>query len=159
MISIICSSGSQRLFSDLFFLAALGLRCCARALSSCGERGPLLAAVRRLLIAVASPAAEHGLQARRLQQLQHSGLVVVACGLQSTSSAAVAHGPSRSTACGILLDQGLNPHPLHWQVDSQPLRHQGSPCSVILKELFSLRSQASFPLRCDSALPAGQTHH
>ena len=30
--------------------------------------------------------------------------------------------------------------------------------SVILKELFSLRSQL-VPLRCDSALPAGQTHH
>ena len=25
------------------------------------------------------------------------------------------------------MDQGLNLHPLHWQVDSHPLRHQGSP--------------------------------
>ena len=25
----------------------------------------------------------------------------------------------------IFLDQGLNPHPLHWQVDSLPLDHQG----------------------------------
>ena len=45
----------------IYFLAALGLRCCARALSSCGEQGLLLAAVRRLLIAVASLVAEHGL--------------------------------------------------------------------------------------------------
>ena len=44
-------------------MAALGLRCCARAFSSCGEHGLLLVAVLRLLIAVASPAAEHGLQA------------------------------------------------------------------------------------------------
>ena len=43
------------------FLAALGLRCCARAFSSCGERGLLLVAVRRLLMAVASLVAEHGL--------------------------------------------------------------------------------------------------
>ena len=42
-------------------------------------------------------------------------------------SVVVAHGPSCSAACGILPDQGSNPRPLHWQVDSQPLRHQGSP--------------------------------
>ena len=42
-------------------------------------------------------------------------------------SAVVAHGPSRSAACGIFPDQGSNPCPLHWQEDSQPLSHQGSP--------------------------------
>ena len=42
-------------------------------------------------------------------------------------SVVVAHGPSCSAACGIFPDQGLNPCPLHWQADSQPLRHQGSP--------------------------------
>ena len=42
-------------------------------------------------------------------------------------SVIVAHGPSRSVACGIFPDQGSNPCPLHWQADSQPLRHQGSP--------------------------------
>ena len=52
--------------------------------------------------------------------------------LRSTSSrragsAVVAHGPSCSVVCGIFLDQGANPCPLHWQADSQPLRHQGSP--------------------------------
>ena len=44
-----------------------------------------------------------------------------------TGSAAVGHGPSFSVACGIFPDQGSNPCPLHWQADSQPLRHQGSP--------------------------------
>ena len=48
-------------------------------------------------------------------------------GSRHTGSAIVAHGPSRNTACGILPDQGSNPCPLHWQADSQPLRHQGSP--------------------------------
>ena len=38
----------------LFFLSVLGLRCCVRAFSSCGERGLLFVAVRGLLIAVAS---------------------------------------------------------------------------------------------------------
>ena len=48
-------------------------------------------------------------------------------GSRRTGSVAVAHGPSCSAACGIFPDQGLNPCPPHWQADSQPLRHQGSP--------------------------------
>ena len=43
------------------FLAASGLRCCARAFSSFGEQGLLFFAVRGLLTAVASFAEEHGL--------------------------------------------------------------------------------------------------
>ena len=43
------------------FLAVLGLRCCARAFSSCGERRLLFVAVHGLLIAEASLVAEHGL--------------------------------------------------------------------------------------------------
>ena len=43
------------------FLAALGLRCCVRAFSSCGKRGLLFIAVHGLLIVVASLVAEHGL--------------------------------------------------------------------------------------------------
>ena len=42
-------------------MAALGLRCCARAFSSCDERGLLIIAVRELFIAVASLVVEHGL--------------------------------------------------------------------------------------------------
>ena len=45
----------------VLFLAALGLRCCARAFFSCGERGLLFVAVRGLLIAVASLAVDRGL--------------------------------------------------------------------------------------------------
>ncbi|XP_067554857.1 5-formyltetrahydrofolate cyclo-ligase isoform X4 [Pseudorca crassidens] len=45
-------------------------------------------------------------------------------------SAAMAHGPSRSVACGIFPDRGTNPCPLHRQADSQPLHHQGSPVFV-----------------------------
>ena len=43
------------------FLAALGLRCCARAFSSCGKQGLLFFVVRRLLIVMASHVAEQWL--------------------------------------------------------------------------------------------------
>ena len=49
------------------FLAALGLRCCVQAFSSCGERGLLFVAVRGLLTVVASLVAEHGLYMCGLQ--------------------------------------------------------------------------------------------
>ena len=48
------------------FMAVLGLRFCARAFSSCGERGPLFIAVRGPLIIEASLVVEHRLQTRRL---------------------------------------------------------------------------------------------
>ena len=47
--------------SFIYFLAALGLRCCVRVFSSWGKWGILFVAVRGLLIVVASLAAEHGL--------------------------------------------------------------------------------------------------
>ena len=83
-------------------MAALGLHCCARALSSCSEQGLFFVVVCGLLIVVASLVAEQGLQARELQQLWHAGPVVVA------------HGLSCSAACGIFPDQGSNPCPLHF---------------------------------------------
>ena len=43
------------------FLAMLGLRCCARAFSSCNERGLLFVAVHKLLTVVASLVVEHRL--------------------------------------------------------------------------------------------------
>ena len=42
-------------------MAVLGLRCCVRAFSSCGEWGLLFVTVRRLLIVVTSLVAEHRL--------------------------------------------------------------------------------------------------
>ena len=81
------------------FLAALGLHCCARALCSRGNLGPLFIVVHGPPIAAVPPAAEHGLQAHGPQQLWHAG------------SAVVAHGPSCSATCGIFPDQGPNPRP------------------------------------------------
>ena len=89
------------------FMAVLGLRFCARAFSSCGKRGPLFIVVRGPLTIAASFVTEHRLQTRRLSN----------CG----SRAQLLRGT------WDLPDQGSNPCPLHWQADSQPLRHQGSP--------------------------------
>ena len=47
-------------------MAVLGLCFCARALSTCGKRGPLFIAVRGPLTVTASLVAEHRLQTRRL---------------------------------------------------------------------------------------------
>ena len=54
------------LFIHYLFLSVLGLRFCARAFSSCGERGPLFIAVRGPLTITASLVAEHRLQTHRL---------------------------------------------------------------------------------------------
>ena len=59
-------------------------------------------------------------------------LLLRSTGFRCAGSVIVAHGPSRSAECGILPDQGSNPCPLHWQADSQPLRHQGSPIEDFL---------------------------
>ena len=67
-------------------------------------------ASRGLLIAVASLVSEHRLSAHVLQSLEHTALV--------------------HKACGVFLAQGWNPCPLHWQADSYPLYHQGSPTSI-----------------------------
>ena len=64
LLAICISSLGKCLFKSFtlfFFLAVLGLRCCAQAFSSCGEQRLLFVAVRGLLIAVVSLVEEHGL--------------------------------------------------------------------------------------------------
>ena len=59
---------------------------------------------------------------------------VSCCGARAlgrTASVFVAHRLSSSVACGIFLDQGLNLYLLHWQADSSPLSHQGSPSKYL----------------------------
>ena len=89
-------------------MAVLGLHFCARAFSLVAASG--------------------GHSSSRCTGLSLSRpLLLRSTGSSRAGSVIVAHGPSCSAACGILPDQGLNPCPLHWQADSQPLRHQGSP--------------------------------
>ena len=59
-------------------------------------------------------------------------LLLRSTGSRRAGSVVVARGLSCSTACGIFPDQGWNLCPLHWQADSQPLRHQGSPYIVLI---------------------------
>ena len=59
-------------------------------------------------------------------------LLLQSTGSRRAGSVVVAHGPRCSEACGIFPDLGSNPCLLHWQADSQPLRHQGSPVLDIL---------------------------
>ena len=64
-------------------------------------------------------------------------LLLRSIGSRRTGSVVVAHGPSCSAACGIFPDQGSNLCPLHWQADSQPLHHQGSPKIIFYGCLLS----------------------
>ena len=63
-------------------------------------------------------------------------LLLRSTGSRHAGSVVVAHGPSCSAACGIFPDQGSNLCPLHWQADSQPLRHQGSPAHFLIRLFF-----------------------
>ena len=73
-------------------------------------------------------------------------LLLRSTGSRRTGSVVVAHGPSCSAACGIFPDQGSNPCPLHWQADSQPLCHQGSPNFVFFFILMLGPHQMSWEL-------------
>ena len=97
------------LFLNLF-MAVLGLHFCVRAFSSCSKRGPLFITVRGPL---------------------SRPLLLRSTGSGRAGSVVVAYGPSCSAAFGIFPDQGSNLCPLHWQADSQPLRHQGSFGTII----------------------------
>ena len=58
-------------------------------------------------------------------------------------------GLSCSAECGIFLDQGSKPCPLHWQVDSYPVHHQGSPILRFHTFLSSFLSvETLLPARC-----------
>ena len=114
----------------------LGLRFCARALSSCGKRGSLFIAVHGPLTVAASPVAEHRLQMHRLSSCD--------------SRAQLLRG------MWDLPRPGLEPVPLHWQADSQPLRHQGSPYSLFFNDTATTEI---YTLSLHDALPIWDTLH
>ena len=74
-------------------------------------------------------------------------LLLRSTGSRRASSVVVAHGLSCSVVCGIFPDQGSNPCPLHWQADSQPLRHQGSPRFSIFNVIF-IKLSLNYLLTC-----------
>ena len=65
-------------------------------------------------------------------------LLLQSTGSRCAGSVVVAHGPSCSAACGIFPHQGSNLCLLHWQADSQPLRHQGNPEMDFFKTNFEM---------------------
>ena len=102
------------------------------------SRGYSLVVMHRLLITVASHAADDKTQGTRAE-------VAAACGLSSSGSQALQqgsrvaeHGLSCSLACGIILDQRLNLCLLHWQADSLPPNQQGSPGNALLSYTKSM---------------------
>ena len=107
-------------------LAVLGLCCNAGFSLVLGSGGYSSAVVPGVLTAVV-PVAEFGLQG-------------------AWASVAVARQPSCfAGACGIFPDQGSNSHLLHWQADSLPLNHQGSPTHWYLKSvLFKFHIPVNF---------------
>ena len=116
------SWGWQNFFFKYLFLifGCPGSSCCEDVSLISKNGGYSLVAMHWLLIAVASLVAEH-----RLYSTQAS--IVMALRLQSTGSIVVVHELSCSEACGIVLDQGLNPCLLHWQADPLPPSHQEGP--------------------------------
>ena len=79
---------------------------------------------------------------RGAQASHYRGLSLRSTGSRRAGSVIVAHGPTCSVACGIFPDQGSNPCPLHWQADSQPLRHQGSPLKIFNQQIPLLFSSS-----------------
>ena len=104
----------------LFLLGSTGSRVCQ--LSNCGSS-----------VVVAHELSSCSTWA---QQLQHMGSAVVAPRLQGTGSIVAVCGLSCSVACGVFPDRGLNLCLLHWQADSLPLSHQGSPALISLFMVF-----------------------
>ena len=85
-------------------------------------------------------------------------LLLRSTGSRRTGSVIVAYGLSCSAVCGIFPDQGTNPCPLHWQADSQPLCHQGSPSAhfyilvFFFFFFFHLAIMSTFPCSCLSTI-------
>ena len=107
-------------------MSVLGLHCCVQAFSSCGKLELLFPVVLGLFIAVAS---------LFVNSSRHSGFS--SCSFQALEQR-LRSCRACSEACGIFLDQGANPCPLHWQADSYPLPHQGNSWNLAFnwRELY-----------------------
>ena len=125
-----CFKKKKKLY--LFIFGCTGSSLLQGLFLVCSEQGLRFVVLCGLLIARASLAVKRKLQVLGLQVLQQAGLVAAALRLQSLYSVVATHRFSCSVACGIPLDQGQSPCPLHWQADSYLLYHQGSPGMLLL---------------------------
>ena len=95
---------------------------------------------RLFLVAASKAYTNRGAQASHCRGFSYcEARTLGACGLSRCRSQAPEHRLSNcstrlscSRACEIFTDQGSNPCLLHWQADSWPLNHQGSPLWCIL---------------------------
>ena len=95
-----------------------------------------------VFIAVVEKSPLAGLSGGSERECISSCRAAFSCGARSKR-----RGLSCPVACGIFPDQGANLRPLHWQVASQPLNHQGGPRCALLT-LSSLFTMGAFTLRC-----------
>ena len=114
-------------------MTAWGLCYCTGVSLVVASRGYFPVSTHRLLIAMPSLIAGHRLYLCWLPWLQHVGSVAVALGSRSQAQQLWQHGLSGSRTCGIVLNQGLNLHLLHWQADSMSLEPSGKPQSPVIK--------------------------
>ena len=89
-------------------------------------------------------------------------LLLRSTGPRRAGSVVAANGHSCSAARGIFPDQGWNPCPLHWQADSQPLHHEGSPWSLDLTPALQVFHdslwEGIYKMRGPIWLGVGQSH-
>ena len=112
--------------TDFFIFGCAGSSLLRWLFSSCGvwlfSSGSACASHGWLLLLQSVGCRQAGFSSR------NTGCSSPAHGLSSTGSVVV-HELSCSTACGIFPDRGLTPCLPHWQMDSSPQSHQGSPCT------------------------------
>ena len=120
-----------------YFLAVLSLYCFTGFSLVVGSRGYSLAVVRGLLIAMPSLILElsSALGCVGFSRYSAWAQYLWLLGSRAQASIVVTHGVSYARACGIFPDQGSNPRPLHWQMDSLPLSYQGNPANLLFKKI------------------------
>ena len=115
----------------LFIFDCTGSSLLHKLFSGCGEQGLLFMRCTIFslwwLLLVQSTGS-------RVYVLQNCG--TWAQQLQLPGSIVVEYGFSCSMACGIFPDHGSNFCLLHWQSDSLPLNHQGSPRRLLLPQIY-----------------------
>ena len=114
----------------LFIFGYAGSSLLLRLFASCSEQG--------LLSSGARSSQSAGFSCCGAWAAGYVGSAVMTPGLQSTGSTVTVHGLSCSMARGFFPDQGSNKCLLHWQTDSLPLSHQGSPQLLFLNCLLFL---------------------
>ena len=99
----------------------------------------------------------------RLPSCSTRASLVAEPGPQSPGSAVAVHRLRCPEACGIFLDQGPNSCLLHWQADSSPPCHQGSPlphlhASPVSHALIKVWTMQRLP-KCRTSLCSNMSKH